>query len=97
MEQAAAQVYDLRIDEKAGAKASLISFVLAEKATVTLKILNEQEQEIRMLLNEEMTAGKHVTEFRHGFLSGGKYCIRLIIQTPKLIDINSLNIVILST
>lgn len=97
MDPVAAQVYDLQIEEKAGAKASLISFVLAEKALVTLKILNEQEQEIRMLLNEEMAAGKHAAEFRHGFLSEGRYCIRLIIQTPKLIDINSLNIAIISS
>ena len=72
-------------------KKSLLRFELMEPAKVKLRISNDQE-EVRLLLNEAMHSGKHEVTFHFGELHAGNYAARLIVNTNNAIDITTTNI-----
>ena len=50
-----------------------ISFSIAEKSNVTLKVYDAGGSEVKTLLNSEMQAGRHTVQFNAGSLSSGIY------------------------
>lgn len=55
-----------------------------------IKVFDENEYEVRLLLNETISTGKHQTIFNYGNLKTGSYKIKLILNTPQLIEIESI-------
>jgi alpha-amylase len=66
-----------------------ISFTLAEKSPVTLRIYNPQGVEVEMLLNNVLDAGTHEVQFDASRYNSGLYVYRLQsgrwIETRKLL------------
>ena len=86
------EIYQLKCFQLPGKREASISFLLPEKSKVLLKINNENDTEVRMLINEILDNEEYEVAFLYGNLMPGNYHIKLIIQTENIIDINSLNI-----
>lgn len=56
---------------------------------ILLKILNENEDTVRLLLNEKVEAGEHKIPFHSSNLNKGKYIVRLMIDDGKSIEIEN--------
>lgn len=84
--------YQLNCLHQPTKREALISFALPEKSRVILKITNQADSEVRMLLNETLLSDDYKIPFPYGHLSEGDYCVKLIVQTEHIIDINSINI-----
>jgi predicted Ser/Thr protein kinase len=80
--------YGLTITRNADRLGALIRFHTHQDCDVILRVLNEEEREVRMLLNEELGKGSHSVAFSFGTLSGN-YHIRLVVNTHNAIDIET--------
>ena len=87
-----AEIYDFKCFQLPDRKEATIFFLLPEKSKVVLKINNECDAEVRLLINETLESANYEIAFLYGNLSAGNYSIKLIIQTENIIDLNSLNI-----
>lgn len=54
-----------------------------------IKVLDAGDNDVRLLFNERVATGKHKTAFSYGSLKAGAYKIKLILNTPKSIEIES--------
>lgn len=70
-------------------KTALIGFQLKQAAHTLLKVLNEQEEVIRVLLNETLQQGNHQVSFQHSTQQNSKYIVRLIIDDGNSIEIEN--------
>ena len=59
---------------------TLIAFDLREEGMTNLTVYNLLGQEIAVLVNQDMTAGRHTVEFSAGDLSAGVYIYRLTVN-----------------
>ena len=84
------EIYHLKCFQQPGKREAEILFLLPEKSKVVLKINNENDTEVRMLINETLESAEYEVAFLYGNLLAGNYYIKLIIQTENIIDINSL-------
>ena len=84
--------YKLEYELSANNKQAVIFFTIPQPAAVVLKIENAQNKEVRVLLNETLTANNNQSVFSFGNLIAGDYTIKLIVQTENIIDINSITI-----
>ncbi len=75
----------IRVDDL---RQAFIQFNTHYTCDVMLKVMSEEDKEVRMLLNEELTEGSHSVAFSFGTLSG-TFNIRLVINTPDSIDIET--------
>lgn len=92
MEANGNQNYGLEYILEPGKQQAIVHFTLPHTTAVILKIMNAQNKEVRVLLNELLTAGSYQSVFSFGKLDPGDYTIKLIVQTENIIDINSLTI-----
>ncbi len=81
--------YNLSIHKIVDTNSALIQFNILEKSLVILKVVNENDQQIRLLLNEVLQAGHHQASFNYTNLSNGKYIVRLILDDNKTIEIEN--------
>jgi hypothetical protein len=56
---------------------TIISFILPQKAFVSITLFNMQGQEVKTLVHREFTPGRHVIEWNAAAFSGGLYFIRM--------------------
>jgi hypothetical protein len=75
----------IRVDDL---RQAFIHFKIYRTCDVLLKVMSEDDKEVRLLLNEELTEGSHSVAFSFGTLSG-IYNIRLVINTADAIDIDT--------
>lgn len=75
----------IRVDDL---RQAFIHFNIYRTCDVLLKVMSEEDKEVRLLLNEELAEGSHSAAFSFGTLSG-RYNIRLVINTVDAIDIET--------
>lgn len=80
--------YKLKATDVLQEHKTIVAFELPAAARVKLKIFFA-EQEVRLLLNEPMPAGKYEIEFHHHGLPQGIYNAKLFSSTDSLIDIET--------
>lgn len=83
--------YQLKIEASGNGKNGYISFALAQKSFVVLKVTTPELFELRLLVNEELPAGQHRFFFDTGNLYHPEYVIRLFVNNETSIDIEHLN------
>jgi hypothetical protein len=85
-----AEIYQFNCLPHNNKNEALISFSLPEKSKVLLNIYNEQDSEVRLLINEYLQPAAYEVNFLYGNLAAGSYYIKLIVQTENIVDINSI-------
>ena len=70
-----AGIYQLKCFPQEGKREAIILFLLPEKSKVTLKINNEEDKEVRMLINEILESAEYEVAFLYGSLAAGNYII----------------------
>ena len=75
----------IRVDDL---RQAFIQFNTHDTCDVILKVMSEEDKEVRMLLNEALVKGSHSVGFNFGALSG-TYNIRLVINTIDAIVIET--------
>ncbi len=68
-----------------------IHFKLPHKSFVVLKIMSDENVEVRMLINEILAQGEHRILFGYGNLQPAGYMIRLMVNNDAAIDIENLH------
>jgi hypothetical protein len=81
--------YNLFIHKIADTNSVFIQFNILEKSYIILKILNEDDKQVRVLLNETLQQGSHQIPFYYSTLAAGKYIVRLIVDNEMNIDIEN--------
>ncbi len=66
-----------------------VQFNILSKAHIVLKVLNEQDVTIRLLVNEVLDSGRHNIPFYLSTINKGKHIVRLIVDDGKTIDIEN--------
>ena len=80
--------HGLRIIRVDDLRQAFIQFNTHNTCDVILKVMSEDDKEVRMLLNEELVKGSHSVGFNFGALSG-TFNIRLVINTQDAIIIET--------
>ncbi len=80
--------HGLRIIRVDDLRQAFIQFSTYNTCDVMLKVMSDEDKEVRMLLNEELAEGRHSVGFSFGTLAG-TYNIRLVINTLDAIDIET--------
>lgn len=84
--------YNLSIELQEAAREAMIRFNLHEYSRVLLCVMNNEDKEVRLLVNESMPEGNHKVLFAFGNLEPDEYLIRLLINNVDSVDIETLNI-----
>lgn len=80
--------HGLRIIRVDDLRQAFIQFNMHNTCDVMLKVMSEDDKEVRMMLNEELEEGSHSVGFNFGTLSG-TFNIRLVINTFDAIVIET--------
>ena len=80
--------YNLKIILIDDLRQAFIQFNTYMDCYVHLKVMNEDDKEVRILLNERLSEGIHNVPFNFGNLMGN-YIIRLAVNTQEAIDIEN--------
>jgi hypothetical protein len=88
MQQNATVNYGLMIERNPNVAKAIIFFITQQTSKVMMKIMNNGE-EVRLLLNEVLTAGKHSVLFDFNHLPKDVFEVRLIVETDTSIDIET--------
>jgi hypothetical protein len=87
--------YELNVELHETLRQAAIHFNLSESSEVLLRVMNTDDKEVRLLINENMPAGKHSAFFSFGNLHPDEYIIRLLVNSKDAVDIETVNIKIL--
>lgn len=82
--------YNLQVLPYEGRKAYIL-FNLALESHIVLSVINAADKEVRLLINEPLTAGRQRILFSYGNLEPEEYRIRLMINNDDTIDIENFN------
>ena len=80
--------YGLKIIPIDDLRQAFIQFNTYTEGYVILKVMNEEDKEVRILLNERLSKGVHNVPFNFGNLTGN-YIIRLAVNMQEAIDIEN--------
>ena len=83
--------YKLKIIPIDDMRQAFIQFSTYTDCYVILKVMNEEDKEVRVLLNEKLSGGVHNVPFNFGSLTGN-YIIRLMVNMQEAIDIENQSI-----
>ena len=82
--------YNLRM-LSATVREAHIHFKLQHKSFVVLKIMSDDNVDVRLLINEMLAPGEQSILFSYGNLQTGDYRIRLMVNNDTTIDIENVN------
>ena len=78
--------FQLAVEKRVLEKKAKISFVLPYAAHVLLRVFNDEDEEVRLLLNEKINEGEYTIMFNFNQLPSASYTVRLVAETDKAID-----------
>lgn len=81
-------IHGLKVIRMDDLRQAFIQFHTSQSCDVILRIMTDEEKEVRMLLNETLAEGSHSVAFSFGSLSGN-YHVRLVVNTHNAIDIET--------
>jgi hypothetical protein len=78
--------YQLSIEKNILDRKAKINFVMPLAAHVLLRVMNSNDEDVRMLLNETINAGAHTVLIDFTQLPSATYEVKLVVETDKSID-----------